>query len=381
MKSAFGLLTCAALAAGQSLTSVLTSNNNTSTLVKLVQSVPGLLDQLSAAKDITILAPDNAAFSAFTSQNPSAANDTSLVAAVLSYHVLNGTIQAGQILNATGPLFAHSLLTNTTYENVTGGQYVEAEATKGKVSFVSGLLSSSNVVTANVAFDGGVIHIIDKVLTVPAKISTTAIDAGLSALAGALTKAGLVSAVEGLSNITVFAPSNAAFNAIGSVVANVSNTTLTSVLEYHVINSSVIFSTDLTDGAKVPTLNGDEVTIHKSGANFFVNDALIVTPNVLVANGVVHVIDQVLNPANATASQAASATAGAPQYSGASTSTVAALTSGIPAPSTTIGAGATGASMSGSGVASSTAGATNAAAGYKPLPIAGVIAVGAALFL
>jgi uncharacterized surface protein with fasciclin (FAS1) repeats len=65
-----------------------------------------------------------------------------------------------------------------------------------------------------------VIHIIDTVLTIPASDSATAGAANLTALAGALTSANLVSTVDGLRDVTIFAPSNAAFGAIASVVAN-----------------------------------------------------------------------------------------------------------------------------------------------------------------
>lgn len=84
----------------------------------------------------------------------------------------------------------------------------------------------------------GVIHIIDKVLTIPESPSDTAIAAGLSSLAGALIKANLVDTVDNLKDVTIFAPANAAFQAIGSGLANISNEDLSSILTYHVVQVS-----------------------------------------------------------------------------------------------------------------------------------------------
>ena len=76
-------------------------------------------------------------------------------------------------------------------------------------------------------------HIIDTVLTLPESDADTAIAAGLSGLAGALTSAKLVDTVDSLSDVTIFAPSNAAFEAIGSALPNLSAPELANILEYH----------------------------------------------------------------------------------------------------------------------------------------------------
>ncbi|KAF2222241.1 FAS1 domain-containing protein [Elsinoe ampelina] len=379
MKSVIALLAAAGAANAQTLAEVLTSTNATSSLAGLVQSVPGLLDTLSGLTGITILAPNNEAIARFTAENSATVQaNPALVPAVLNYHVLNGTIRAADILNATGPLFPRTALSDDDFEDVEGAQYLEAQALNGGVTFFSGLERNSTVVTADVNFTGGVIHVIDQVLTIPANITVTATSAGLSSLAGALIATELLDDVNDLDNITVFAPSNAAFQNIASVLSNASTETISSVLTYHVVNSSVIFSTDLADGAQVPTLNGGSLTINQEGDNFFVNGALISLANVLVENGVVHVIDQVLNPANATAAPAAGATAGAVQFQGATAGTEPPLTSGVPAPSSTITPPST--ATGGAGGASTSAPASTGAAGKVVVPMAGAVA-GLAAFL
>ena len=70
-------------------------------------------------------------------------------------------------------------------------------------------------------------------MTLPQNISYTAEQAGLSAVAGALTEANLVDALDSAMDVTVFAPNNAAFQAIGSALGNLSMTDLANILEYH----------------------------------------------------------------------------------------------------------------------------------------------------
>jgi uncharacterized surface protein with fasciclin (FAS1) repeats len=142
----------------------------------------------------------------------------------------------------------------------------------------------------NVNFTGGVIHIIDTVLTLPATDSSTAAAANLTSVAGALTSANLVQKVNSLSDVTIFAPSNVAFQSIGSVIGNLSTEQLISILEYHVVKGTVGYSTILSN-MSLPTVNGANVTITIENGTVFVNSAKVVTPDVLVNNGVVHVID------------------------------------------------------------------------------------------
>lgn len=211
------------------------------------------------------------------------------MAALLTYHVLNGSYPASAFTNTSQ--FIPSLLTNTSYANVTGGQVVGARLDDTSVELISGLLSESEVTTADVAFTGGVIHVIDSVLTIPQSASSTAVAAGLSGLAGALTTADLVDTVDGLTDVTIFAPSNAAFSAIGSAVANLTVEQLSSILTYHVVQGTVGYSSILTN-TTLTTVNGADVTISIVDGEVYVNSARVITPDVLIAGGVVHVIDE-----------------------------------------------------------------------------------------
>lgn len=146
----------------------------------------------------------------------------------------------------------------------------------------------------DVRFDGGVIHVIDTVLTVPANPAQTAINTGLTSLAGALTAAGLVNTVNALSDVTIFAPSNDAFRAIGSALGSLTTQDLVGILGYHVLAQQVRFSTDLlsADQVTLSTLQGQNITVRRDGAQVFVNSARVVLADVLTSNGVVHVLDK-----------------------------------------------------------------------------------------
>jgi hypothetical protein len=128
------------------------------------------------------------------------------------------------------------------------------------------------------------------VLTIPASDSFTATAANLTSLAGALALANVIQTVDSLRDVTIFAPSNAAFQSIGSGVASLTTEQLTSILEYHVVQGTVGYSTMLSN-TTLKAVNDANVTITIENGTIFVNSAKVVTPNDLVSNGVVHVID------------------------------------------------------------------------------------------
>ncbi len=88
------------------------------------------------------------------------------------------------------------------------------------------------------------------------------------------------------------------------------------------------------------SMAGMNLTITMNNGTIFVNSAKVVTPDVLVANGVIHVIDNVLNPNMTMAMPSASATSGSAAFSGASSASSVGLSSGVSTPTSTIGGGA-----------------------------------------
>lgn len=90
-------------------------------------------------------------------------------------------------------------------------------------------------------------------------------------------------------------PSDAAFTAIGTAAAGLTTLQLARILEYHVVVGHALYSSDLMAGS-LPTLLGPLVTVYIEGEAVFVNGARVINANNLISNGVLHVIDSVLNP-------------------------------------------------------------------------------------
>ncbi|WNB16833.1 fasciclin domain-containing protein [Marivirga arenosa] len=121
----------------------------------------------------------------------------------------------------------------------------------------------------------------------------------LSTLVTAVKAAGLVETLSGAGPFTVFAPTNAAFEALPdgvleSLLKPENKDQLVAVLTYHVIGAKVM-STDLKEGQKAKTVQGEEVSISlKGGAT--VSGANVAKADIKASNGVVHVIDAVILP-------------------------------------------------------------------------------------
>ncbi len=135
-----------------------------------------------------------------------------------------------------------------------------------------------------------------------ADIVDTAVAAGnFTTLVAAVQAAGLVETLKGEGPFTVFAPTDAAFAALpaGTVedlLKPENKDQLVAILTYHVVPGKVM-STDLSEGLKAKTVQGQEVTITLEGGPK-VNGATISTPDVAASNGVIHVIDAVILPSS-----------------------------------------------------------------------------------
>ena len=127
-------------------------------------------------------------------------------------------------------------------------------------------------------------------------------------LVAAVKAAGLVDTLSGPGPFTVFAPVNAAFDALpaGTVDGLLKpdmKDTLTKVLTYHVV-AGKYSAADLMEKAmggalNLTTVEGDTITIQKNGDDLWVFDetgkaAKITIADVNQSNGVIHVIDKVL---------------------------------------------------------------------------------------
>ncbi|MEM9150979.1 MAG: fasciclin domain-containing protein [Cyanobacteria bacterium P01_F01_bin.3] len=129
-------------------------------------------------------------------------------------------------------------------------------------------------------------------------VDIAASDDSFSTLVAALKAAGLTDVLNGDTNFTVFAPTNAAFAAlpegtVETLLRPENKDTLVQILTYHVVPGSVL-STALSTGS-VTTVAGPDVNIDLS-QGVVVNNARVVQADVKASNGVIHVIDKVLLP-------------------------------------------------------------------------------------
>ncbi|HSG63192.1 MAG TPA: fasciclin domain-containing protein [Pseudomonadales bacterium] len=126
--------------------------------------------------------------------------------------------------------------------------------------------------------------------------------AQLSTLYTAVQSAGLDSTLaDESSTFTVFAPTNAAFDALGEDTINAllaDTETLTDILLYHVVAGSEINAGAAMSaaGTTVEMANGDAVGVSAMGSRVYINNAMVTVVDVEASNGVVHVIDTVLIP-------------------------------------------------------------------------------------
>ena len=124
-------------------------------------------------------------------------------------------------------------------------------------------------------------------------------------LVAAVKAAGLVETLKGAGPFTVFAPTNAAFaklpaGTVDKLLTPEMKGDLTKILTYHVV-AGAFKSTDLKDGQKVKTVQGEELTIGYKDGKWTVTDsknnvANITIADIISSNGVTYVIDAVLMP-------------------------------------------------------------------------------------
>lgn len=257
-----------------------------------------LVDVLNEAGEYTVFAPTNAAFNAFLSANNfNTVNDVpvSLLTQVLLNHVIAEELPSTSL--STG--------------------YVNTLATYGStdlnlsmfVNTANGvrLNDVSSVVSANIEATNGVIHVVDAVIGIPTVVTFATADPTFSTLVSALTTltpaTDFVSILSGDGPFTVFAPTNAAFTALGTPPAEA---TLTQVLLHHVVSGNIQSGGLTPNGDTVaPSLQGNNLTITLPGTGGNIanmtdgsgnSDIGIVAVNVQAGNGVIHVINKVAIP-------------------------------------------------------------------------------------
>jgi len=278
---------------------VATESGSFPTLLAAVEAA-GLVDALSdSSASLTVFAPTEAAFAALPEGTlDSLLADPDALANVLTYHVLGSSVDASAALG----------LAPTTVETLNGNDIAVTKRDDANL-----YVNLSKVVDYDIEASNGVIHVIDSVLLPPDLTPSTMTiaeiaqaDGNFDTLVAALTAANLVGTVNDPdASLTVFAPTDAAFEELGDAALNYllnNPEILESTLLYHVVAGAELSSIDAiaAAGTSLTMANDDEATISLGETGLMIEGANIVTTDIVASNGIIHVIDVVLEAPSAT---------------------------------------------------------------------------------
>ncbi|WP_299674189.1 fasciclin domain-containing protein [uncultured Tenacibaculum sp.] len=280
---------------------------NTSDLSSLVSALQkaDLVSALQADGPFTVFAPTNAAFQALLDSNMSwnTLDDipVDVLKNVLLFHVISGKVESGDLSDT----YVNTLAVGPNDEALS----LQVEVTGG-IEFNGDSKPVMNLI--NIPATNGVVHVIDKVMLPPNVVTLALNNAGFTSLVAALTDSrhttDFVSVLSGDGPFTIFAPTNAAFQALldsdptWTTLADIPIATLDAVLKYHVVSGSNVQADQLMNG-DVTTLGGTITIDLTSGAQIKTSsmqtvDILVgaATNDVQGTNGVIHGVNKVLLP-------------------------------------------------------------------------------------
>lgn len=307
---------------GQSTVSgIINANGSLTSLEAALKTASGdLPETLKGSGPFTLFAPNNGAFDDLaakagfeTSADLLANIDPALLEMILTYHLVAGTNNAGDLTEGT------------TLATVQGDELTVTVSEDGTIQLLdaSKLPQTnpvSNVTNTNPDAANGIIHFIDKVLLPQEAIDALGIDIrpsildwgkateDLSLLVEALDKVGLEGIIEDLDSATVLAPTNQAieglFDALGDDYNSLEDfdneaeiALLRDIMRYHILPASA----DLTAGQTETALEENSVGVIAVSGGFEFGDATGTNAGTLTAdidakNGSVQIIDKVLLP-------------------------------------------------------------------------------------
>ncbi|MCC5970555.1 MAG: fasciclin domain-containing protein [Pararhodobacter sp.] len=303
------------------------------TLVAAVQAA-GLVDTLQTDGPFTVFAPVNAAFDAL----PAGTVDTLLMpenvgalTEVLTCHVLG----ANAMSDVIGGMIADGGGVHTV--ETLGGCMLEVRSANGMITLTDETGGTATVTIADVVQSNGVIHVIDRVLLPAADdgamnadenpmvggapmfadrniVENAVNSADHTTLVAAVQAAGLVETLQGEGPFTVFAPTNAAFDAlpagtVDTLLMDENRPALTRILTSHVVAGN-ISAAELASMARASSdgfhhfnaVSGAALSaqVRPSGAVYIYDESgnayLVSVADVNQSNGVIHVVDGVLLP-------------------------------------------------------------------------------------
>ncbi len=301
-------------------TAVAAGNFNT---LATALTAAGLVDALKGDGPFTVFAPTDEAFAKLpkgTVESLLKPENKQQLVSVLTYHVVAGELAAKQVVQREA---AETL----------NGQRINIKASSDGV-----MVDDAKVLATDIMASNGVIHVIDSVM-LPSSDSIVGVaeKAGsFGTLIAAVKAAGLADVLMGDGPFTVFAPTDEAFAAlpdgtVESLLKEENRSKLQTILKYHVVSGRVFSDAVLKQDA-ISTLAGLDLRISLKAGKAKINESTIVATDIDAANGVIHVIDQVLLPTGDRASRAGASELiemaidkGAPMYNHGNAAACAAL--------------------------------------------------------
>lgn len=221
---------------------------------------------------------------------------------------------------------------------------------------------------------------IDTLMIPPNRFDITAFSFRETSFLGALYASGLAPDIFFTPDITILIPNDAALRLVSTSLKALSPEALIRTLKYHII-PGIVGSPKFTNGSQFDTVTGPKLTVTTTGNNqVFVNSAKFLAQDILVGNGMVHIIDAVLNPDASNKAADPTATSQAPAFPAVTDPALTASNAPLPftaaLPCTTDGCPKTGGpAMTGTGAVNSR---TSAGLGVAAARCTGVAGMGVA---
>jgi uncharacterized surface protein with fasciclin (FAS1) repeats len=153
--------------------------------------------------------------------------------------------------------------------------------------------------TQDIFYAGGLIHIVDAVLTIPLSLPATITKAGLTDLVALLNKGGFltpsspaVEIVNSLSDLTIFGPNSTDFSASFTGWDGLTSTDTLSILEYSISQGPVLYSSKFRNNSDIPTLDGISSRMTEQNGTFYVDTSRIKDGDYITSNGVLQILDR-----------------------------------------------------------------------------------------
>ncbi len=286
---------------GQNIVEIALGTPELASLVAALQAADGdLVNVLQGDGPFTVLAPTNAAFTAFLAANGFGSLEdvpTDVLAEILLNHVISADLKSTD-LGALGSGYTSTNATGAGGNNIS----IYFDATSG-VRFNN--TASVTAEGADIDASNGTIHIIDAVIPIPSIVNHAANNPNFTSLVTALGAADgdLITVLSGDGPFTVLAPDNDAFATFldGADLGGVDTAVLSRILLNHVVAGTVVSGDLVSAGAGYTNTStagpgGNLLSLYYNTSDgvIFNGTSTVTTADIVGSNGVIHAVNGVI---------------------------------------------------------------------------------------